>query len=482
MQIDGIKQASRDANEALIFVSIASYRDAQLVPTIADCLAKAAHPERLRFGICWQHGPEDTSLPYQDDPRFRILDVDWRASRGACWARARILELWQGEDWFLQVDSHCRFAAGWDTRLIVAAAATGSARPLLSTYASPFTPADDNHRELLVGSPQKMAIGGFTPEGLPQLKPVDIPEWHTLSRPLRARFLAAGFLFTTGAFVKEVGYDPELYFFGEEIAMTLRAYTHGYDLFHPHELLVWHDYVRKYATRHWDDHTPERGATPGAAGIDEAAGMDGAAEVGGATEAAANAAGTWDKHDARSRDKVLRLLSGQPVESYGLGTVRSLAEYEEYAGLSFASRKMQDYTRCSKEPPNPPAPADWQDHIYPWIVRILIDPAKMSPAAFEDQNFWYVTLQDEHGNEIYRYDFPASELEPFTGTEPRIALVCELESGIIPVTWTVWPVSRALGWLSKLHGTLEEGDYAIVHDDPAEELEAGQAVEPQLGS
>ena len=74
---------------------------------------------------------------------------------------------------------------------------------------------------------------------------------------MRARFLAAGFLFTIGSFVEEVPYDPELYFFGEEIAMTLRAYTHGYDLFHPHQVLVWHDYVRSYATRHWDDHAPD---------------------------------------------------------------------------------------------------------------------------------------------------------------------------------------------------------------------------------
>ena len=443
-QVDDPTNDSQDHCNDLIFVSIASYRDPQLLPTIADCLAKAAHPERLRFGICWQHGAEEAALPWAGDPRFRILDVDWRNSRGACWARASIMDQWQGEAWFLQVDSHCRFAAGWDSRMIVAAAATGSARPLLSTYASPFTPADNDNREILAGNPQKMAIGGFTPEGLPQLKPIDIADWRTRSQPLRARFLAAGFLFTIGAFVREVGYDPELYFFGEEIAMTLRAYTHGYDLFHPHELLVWHDYVRRYATRHWEDHTP--GQAP--------------SEV-----------HAWDKHDARSRDKVIRLLQGQSVDSFGLGTARTLADYEQYAGLSFASRKMQDYTRRSEEPPNPPAKADWQDHIYPWIVRILIDPARMSPAAFRDQNFWYVTLQDEQQNEIYRHDFPAAELEPFTGSESRIALVCELESGIIPATWTVWPVSRTLGWLSKLHGKLEEGDYAIVHDDPAEKPE-----------
>ena len=39
---------------ASIFVSIASYRDQFLPGTIRAALEKAAHPERLTFGICWQ--------------------------------------------------------------------------------------------------------------------------------------------------------------------------------------------------------------------------------------------------------------------------------------------------------------------------------------------------------------------------------------------------------------------------------------------
>ncbi len=65
-----------DTESQLIFVSIAAYRDLQLVPTVLDCLAKASFPGRLRFGICWQHGAEETSLPFSGDPRFRILDIE----------------------------------------------------------------------------------------------------------------------------------------------------------------------------------------------------------------------------------------------------------------------------------------------------------------------------------------------------------------------------------------------------------------------
>jgi hypothetical protein len=289
----------------LIFISIASYRDAQLLPTIRDCILKARRPERLRFGICWQHGPNEGPLPFSDYEEFRILDVDWRESRGACWARSEIMKLWQGEAFFLQVDSHCRFASSWDEKLIAEMALTGSAQPILSTYATAFTPESETHREILAGAPHLMAIQSFTPEGLPLLKPVEIRDWRALTRPLRARFLAAGFLFTLGQFVEEVGYDPELYFFGEEIAMTVRAFTHGYDLFHPRETLVWHDYVRSYAKRHWDDHTP-----------------------------ANQVKRDWNALEEGSREKVKRLLSGEPVEGFGLGAARTLAQYESYACAS----------------------------------------------------------------------------------------------------------------------------------------------------
>ena len=92
-----------------IFISIAAYRDSELEPTVADCIAKARYPRELRFGICWQHGPEERPFPLLRDPRVRLLDRDWRVSKGTCWARAEVMHLWNGEDFYLQLDSHHRF-------------------------------------------------------------------------------------------------------------------------------------------------------------------------------------------------------------------------------------------------------------------------------------------------------------------------------------------------------------------------------------
>ena len=106
-----------DLNELneLVFISIASYRDSQLVPTIEDLLAKADAPGLLRFGICWQHGSEIASLPFAGDERFRILDIPSREPRSLLGPRRSHEATGQGEQWFLQIDSHCRFQYRWDT-------------------------------------------------------------------------------------------------------------------------------------------------------------------------------------------------------------------------------------------------------------------------------------------------------------------------------------------------------------------------------
>jgi hypothetical protein len=419
-----------------IFVSIASYRDPQLVPTIDDCIKKASHPQQLRFGICLQRDAEEAQFPFVDDPRFQVLEVDWRESKGACWARAEIMKLWHGEEWFLQLDSHCRLASGWDETLLRLMEALPSPKPILSTYATPFTPGGD---EVLRGGPLKIAFQGFTSEGIPQLKPVGLTDHRELDRPMRARFLSGGFLFTPGHFVEAVPYDPGLYFLGEESTMTVRAFTHGYDLFHPSETIVWHDYVRSYAKRHWDDHVES-----------------------------SDQRRHWSELDEKSKQKVQCILTGEKVDLFGLGTVRTLEEYEAYAGLSFRRRRAQEYTVRAEEPPNPNVSPDWADRIYPWIAKITIQRAQLPEKSLDDPALWYVGVCDNLGTEVFRRDITAAELSPLRGSQAEIVLICEFPSGTIPASWVVWPVSSSKGWLEKIEGKLLAADFAILKEEDDE--------------
>ncbi len=299
-----------------IFISIAAYRNSELGPTLADARAKAAHPENLTFGVCWQHGPEETPPAEFSACRLRLIGLDWRESRGACWARAEVMKLWEGEDWFLQIDSHHRFAENWDALLLAEAEATGVAKPLLTAGAAPYEPPGPPPP----GAPTHITFDRFDDDGI-LYQGAAYLDPNREKRPFRARFLSAHFLFAPGSFVLDVPYDPELYFHGEEISLALRAFTHGYDLFHPSRHILWHHYGRLDRAKHWGDHQRANGAS---------------------TE--------WFERDALSRRKLQRLFLEGEQGRFGCGVVRSLADYEAFAGLDFRARTVSETTRRGDEP------------------------------------------------------------------------------------------------------------------------------------
>ena len=104
-----------------IFVQIASYRDPELLPTLDDLFDKASKPDNLKVCIAWQHNKEDkwdNLDKYKNDDRVIIDDIDYKESLGVCWARNRVQQHYNGEKYTLQLDSHHRFAKGWDKTLI----------------------------------------------------------------------------------------------------------------------------------------------------------------------------------------------------------------------------------------------------------------------------------------------------------------------------------------------------------------------------
>ena len=104
-----------------IFVQIASYRDPDLKNTIQSMVDNAKYPNNLVVGICRQYHPNDTFEDvdkWRDDKRFKILDVKYNETKGVCWARNQIQQMYGGEKYTLQIDSHMRFAKDWDVEMI----------------------------------------------------------------------------------------------------------------------------------------------------------------------------------------------------------------------------------------------------------------------------------------------------------------------------------------------------------------------------
>jgi hypothetical protein len=237
-----------------IFVSVASYRDTECQWTVKDLFEKAAHPERVFVGICWQFiAAEDADcfLVKTRPEQCRVIEVDARESRGVCWARAKIQELWRGEEYVLQVDAHSRFAPGWDETFIEMLRACPSERAVLSTYPASYEPPDR------LGKDNVAIINAkeFDDNGVLALGSRGVHQSEMPSLPQPTAFIGAGTLFAPAAIIAEVPYDPYIYFTGEEITLAARLWTHGWDLFTPNKCTVYHEYSdRPNKRRHWNDH------------------------------------------------------------------------------------------------------------------------------------------------------------------------------------------------------------------------------------
>ena len=97
-----------------IFVSIASYQDPLLETTIKSAVERAHNPNNLHFSICDQSSNPiniDSLLPNVKITYEHVEPID---SEGPCWARHKIQKAYDGEEFFLQIDSHMQFEDGWD--------------------------------------------------------------------------------------------------------------------------------------------------------------------------------------------------------------------------------------------------------------------------------------------------------------------------------------------------------------------------------
>jgi len=413
-----------------IFIQIASYRDPQLIPTINDMISKSKRPENLRFGIARQFHEEDRfddlSI-FENDGRFKVLNIPYSDSQGVCWARNLTQQLYDGEEYTLQIDSHMRFEENWDEELIEMLESLknkGHKKPLLTGYVSSFDP--DNDPELRVREPWRMVFDRFTPEGCVFFLPESIPDWQELTEPVPARFYSAHFCFTIGDFSKEVQHDPEYYFHGEEISIAVRAYTHGYDLFHPHKVLVWHEYTRKGRTKQWDDDKK------------------------------------WfiKNNNSHSKNRKLLGIDGESFEieldKYGFGSERTKRDYEKYAGILFSNRSVQKNTLDKNYPPNPynfENEEEWENS-FSRIFKHCID-VSFNDVPETDYDFWVVAFHDEKDETIYRQDADVHEILRMKNDPDGYCKVWrEFNITTKPKYWVVWPHSISKGWGDRLTGNL----------------------------
>ena len=330
----------------------------------------------------------------------------------------------------MQLDSHHRFEKNWDEtciKMIKGLQKKGHKKPLLTAYIPSYDPDKDPESRVL--EPWWMTFDRFIPEGAVFFIPATIPNWRNLKEPIPSRFLSAHFIFTLGQWCNEVKYDPNYYFHGEEISLAVRSFTCGYDLFHPHKVIAWHEYTRKGRKKQWDDDP------------------------------------NWvEKNNvAHKRNRILFGMEAgctecmrKSVKDYSFGTERTLEDYEKFSGLKFSNRGVQKYTLDNNFAPNPVIndPVEYEKSFIQRFKHCIdLYPSSLDS---DDYDFWCVAFENSEGETVYRQDADKNEISTILSDKEfgyyKVWRSFEIQE--IPVKWIVWPHSISKGWCNKVEGKI----------------------------
>lgn len=237
-----------------IFVSIASYRDKDCVNTILDCFHNSKYPQNITIGICQQNGEDDIDCihnQYYDQLKpflhqIKVIRIPYYEARGPTLARYLCSTLWDGESYYIQIDSHMRFEYEWDHKCI-SIYKQFDKKIVLSTYPKEIGKNENNDVPVICNAVLSESEGLISYPGATLL---ESPE-----TPLETGFIAAGFFFTDSSFLNQIPFDPRLpdLFIGEEILLSIRFWTHGWDIYAPNQNIIYHHYTRNEEPKVWKD-------------------------------------------------------------------------------------------------------------------------------------------------------------------------------------------------------------------------------------
>ncbi|WP_208621606.1 GlcNAc-transferase family protein [Rhizobium hainanense] len=268
-------------------------------------MEKARFPDRLRFGIVDQSFVSTESELSVASSKMAYLHVNPYHSRGVSWARALAMTLYLKEDYFLQIDSHSYFDRNWDVTLVdtleTISRSSGNAKTLVSTRPFAFNVRSD-------GNIEKKRFTACTLKLIPKSNIINLSSPVVLFAcensnemfDIPGLQVSAAFIFTRGHFVEEIPYDPYMYFHGEEQNISIRAFTHGWDIWHPNRLPLYHLYKKRTigeAPLHWDE------------------------------DFDAKRSEKWQTMRIRANMRLKELLEGRTTGAYSTGSARTIEQY-----------------------------------------------------------------------------------------------------------------------------------------------------------
>ncbi len=294
-------------NTEKILVEIASFCDPELLNTINSALIQADYPERVCFSVCYQ---SDDVEDYEKLKKIKNCKVVWlkeKEATGSCYARYLCQRLIDDEKYIYQIDSHMRFVKHWDTKLIEELLSLNDDKAIISFYPPTCT------EEMMKLSLDDTTFDNPSNGGL-----MCVTEFRTPDSPFttincnslikgdekehkRNAFISAGNLFSFSGLHKEVLHDKNMFFYGDELFMSLKLFTYGWNVYSSGQSYIYHQYNRK------NQKFPR---------------------VANAME--------------KEKNAFVELLNNKNdaiyLEKYDMGTKRTIDEYEKFSGIDFDNR------------------------------------------------------------------------------------------------------------------------------------------------
>ena len=302
---------------ASIFVQIATYRDLEVTPTILDAIKQSSGNHTINFGVHTVY-VEESEINVPDLPNVKHAESKAPENIGLGIGRALAHQFYDGEDYYLQCDSHSRFIKNWDEvamHSVLNYQIQGIHKPLLTMYTANYWYPSLTAKfvEKYFIAPGYLSDISFH-ENPDQFRATRIPLQTAMpikNNNIFVKSVSGGSIFTVKGFQP---FNTEIAFYGEEIWLAARAYTHGFDIVVPDEQYMYHLYYNHEKPAEinkrkllWSDYPTE-----------------------------------FEALDIISKALIYKTLTEGTTGEMLLGTDRTIAEYGTYAGLDFVNGELVD--------------------------------------------------------------------------------------------------------------------------------------------
>lgn len=313
-----------------IFVQIASYHDYELPRTIINCINNSSRTVEINIGVHYIYnekndigvdsiidGYKNYSNNFYSKKKIQIKDIVTKAPENIGVGTSRYIanSLYDGEDYYLQIDSHMKFEKNWDLNLIedYLFYKREGCNPVITAYPASYNYVNNKTKYQINPDVTKIKFskdsdGIFLKSRIPNQEAIG-----SRDNGIFIKSVSAASIFSKGE-IANIEPNKKIFFWGEEILMAARFFTHGYDLLVPSSQNLFHLYLESGKNL---DYNFRRSVFHDFQNESQAL-------------------------DIISKNEVYNIFTKNIIGDQALGSERTLEDFEFYSGLDFKNGVILD--------------------------------------------------------------------------------------------------------------------------------------------